>query len=134
MNHWNEVMHGGTRCFKYTAEDSMRQSKVRGSARAVTITSERLAQRNREIGAILAHARQRQQRTITECAAVLATSRRRYRAIERGDIGVEVAELEVLLPYLGIPGQVIWGNWESEVASQHVIRIRAGDVLRIIGE
>lgn len=100
----------------------------------MTTTSERLAQRNREIGAILAHARQRQQRTITECAALLATSRRRYRAIERGDIGVEVAELEVLLAYLAIPAQVIWSHLESDVAPQHVIRIRAGDVLRIIGE
>src|SRR6266508_2708034 len=115
---------------EYTVEDAMRQSKDGGSARAVAATTERLAQRNREIGAILAHARQRQQRTITECAAVLATSRRRYRAIERGDIGVEVAELEVLLPYLGIPAQVIWGNLEPEVAPQHVIRIRAGEVLQ----
>jgi hypothetical protein len=134
MNRWNEVMHGGTLCSKYTAEDSMRQSKDGGSAQAVTTTSERLAQRNREIGAILAHARQRQQRTITECAAVLATSRRRYRAIERGDIGVEVAELEVLLPYLGIPAQVIWGSLEPGVAPQQVIRIRAGEVLQVVGE
>jgi len=129
-------MHGGTLCSKYTAEDAMRQLKDGGSARAVTTTSERLAQRNREIGAVLAHARQRQQRTITECAAVLATSRRRYRAIERGDIGVEVAELEVLLSYLDIPARVIWGNVEPEIASQHVhvIRIRAGEVLQVVGE
>ncbi len=81
-----------------------------------------LAERNREIGTLLADARQQQQRSVSECAALLGTSRRRYRAIERGDIGVEVAELELLMGYLDVPLQAIWKEWGSQ-AVRRVVRL-----------
>lgn len=61
-----------------------------------------LQQRNRKVGAILERARLLQRRTVTECAALLKTSRRRYTAIERGDIAISFTEMEVILQYLNI--------------------------------
>ena len=95
--------------------------------------SERVVQRNREIGTLLAHARQQQQRSVTDCAALLGTSRRRYRAIERGEIGVEVAELELLVGYLEIPLHAIWKEPRGQ-AVRCVVRIRPGEVVQVIAE
>ena len=88
-------------------------------------------QRNQEIGAILAQARQQQQRTVTECAAILATSRRRYRAIERGEVGVAVAELELLLHYLDIPPQAIWQQ-HGGTAVPRVIHLHPGEMVQLL--
>jgi len=99
----------------------------------VATTSEQLAQRNREIGALLTHARQQQQRSVTDCAALLGTSRRRYRAIERGEIGVEVAELELLVGYLDIPFQAIWKEPSGQVV-RRVIHIRPGEVVQVMAD
>lgn len=66
-----------------------------------------LKQRNREIGAILAKARLLQRRTVTECAELLKTSRRRYNAMERGEVGISIAETELLLQYLDVPALYI---------------------------
>ena len=52
---------------------------------------ERLQQRNQEIGTLLVQARKLQHRSVTECAERLATSRRRYSAIERGEAAVSAA-------------------------------------------
>jgi len=90
--------------------------------------------RNREIGAILAQARHRQQRTITDCATLLETSRRRYRAIEQGEVGVEVAELELLLRYLEIPPHLIWPASSASGVPCRVIRLQPGQIVQVIGE
>jgi transcriptional regulator with XRE-family HTH domain len=82
---------------------------------------ERLEQRNREIGQILFHARREQQRSVTECAALLATSRRRYNAIERGKVPVSVAELELLMNYLQVPIHVIWKDAAKDSSARHVV-------------
>ena len=95
--------------------------------------SEQVVQRNREIGTLLAHARQQQQRSVTDCAALLGTSRRRYRAIERGEIGVEVAELELLVCYLDIPLQAIWKQRSGQAVGR-VVRIRPGEVVQVMAE
>ncbi len=98
-------------------------------------TSERLQTRNREIGAILAEARQRQHRTVTECAGLLGTSRRRYGAVERGEVGVSAAELELLLEYLEVPPQAVWQELRPQVERGRVIlRVPAGETVRLIVE
>ena len=91
---------------------------------------EQLNERNREIGALLAQVRCQQQRSVTECAALLGTSRRRYRAIERGEIGVEAAELEVLAHYLDVPMRTMWQE-DGEQPVRRVITIRPGEVLYV---
>lgn len=69
----------------------------------MTIES-RLQQRNHQIGAILMQARLHQKRTVTECAALLGTSRRRYSAMERGEVAISFVEMEILMEYLHLPG------------------------------
>jgi len=66
-----------------------------------------LQERNREIGAALEEARLLQRKTVTECAALLKTSRRRYNAMERGEIAISIAEMELLLQYLKISGTYV---------------------------
>jgi transcriptional regulator with XRE-family HTH domain len=64
-------------------------------------------QRSKQIGAVVLHARMQQKRTVTECAAMIGTSRRRYAAMERGDVAFSFVELERLICYLGIePGHI----------------------------
>ena len=92
---------------------------------------DQLAQRNREIGTLLADARQQQQRSVSECAALLGTSRRRYRAIERGEIEVEAAELELLVGYLDVPLQAMWKERDS-LAVRRVVRLGPGEVVQVI--
>lgn len=109
---------------------------TRGRARSRSIVAtkpDQLAQRNREIGTLLADARQQQRRSVSECAALLGTSRRRYRAIERGDIGVEAAELELLVAYLDVPLQAIWKERERQ-AVHRVVRLGPGEVVQVMAE
>lgn len=72
----------------------------RSSSGALTGISARLYERNKKIGGLLAEARQQRGLTITACAEYIATTPRRYRAIERGDAPVHAAELEALLEVL----------------------------------
>lgn len=71
----------------------------------------RLHERNKEIGTLLAMARQQRGLTITACAEYIATTPRRYRAIERGDAPVQAAELEALLEVFHLSGNsphMVW--------------------------
>ncbi|WP_161569236.1 helix-turn-helix domain-containing protein [Candidatus Oscillochloris fontis] len=79
------------------------------------------AERHRQIGAILAQARQREQRTITECAEIAATTRRRYTLIERGEAVVGAAELEALMRFLNVPAHHIWPDLALPTAPRQVI-------------
>lgn len=63
----------------------------------------RVQQRNRQIGSMLMQARLHQKRTVTECAALLGTSRRRYSAMERGEVPISIVEMEILIEYLHLP-------------------------------
>jgi transcriptional regulator with XRE-family HTH domain len=97
--------------------------------------AERIQWRNQEIGSILAQARKLQHRSVTECAAFLATSRRRYSAIERGDAAVSAAELELLMVYLEIPTQALWKREHSQAGVQHVlVQALPGKTLQVVVE
>lgn len=80
----------------------------------------RLQRRNQEIGIVLAQAREQHHRSVTECASVLATSRRRYSAIERGEVAVSAAELELLIDYLEIPARLLWQGEHSPSGVHHL--------------
>jgi len=55
----------------------------------------------------------------------------RDRAIERGEIGVEAAELELLVGYLDVPLQAMWKERDS-LAVRRVVRLGPGEVVQVI--
>jgi predicted transcriptional regulator len=68
----------------------------------------KIQERNREIGQLLKEARMYRNITVTTCAELIGTSRRRYVAMERGEAMIGVAELEVLIDLLGEASHKIW--------------------------
>lgn len=62
-----------------------------------------IQERNREIGRVLREARRQRDITVTACAELIGTSRRRYAAMEQGVAMIGLAELEVLVDFLGVP-------------------------------
>jgi|SRR5579859_102216 len=99
----------------------------------MTTTGERLQQRNQEIGTLLAEARQRQHRSVSECASLLETSRRRYRAIEHGEAAVSAAELEILMGYLDLPAHAVWSDVSpSGETRQVVVHARPGETVQLV--
>src|SRR5260221_12647022 len=68
----------------------------------------RIQERNREIGRLLKEARIYRNITVTTCAELIGTSRRRYVAMERGEAMIGAAELEVLIEFLGEASTKIW--------------------------
>ena len=103
--------------------------------RTETPDSAAFAQRNREIGEILAASRAREQRTVTDCAAAVATTRRRYSAIERGEAAISAAELEAVMRFLQVPATEMWVGlaWESQ-ARQVVIQAKPGEQVQLVVE
>lgn len=94
---------------------------------------DRLRQRNQEIGNVLAQTRKQRQRSVTDCATLLATSRRRYSAIEHGIVAIGAAELEVLMEYLDIPKRTFWQS--DQGGTQHVVvQASAGKVVQVVVE
>jgi transcriptional regulator with XRE-family HTH domain len=94
-----------------------------------------LQQRNQEIGVMLQRARVQQHRSVSECAMLLGTSRRRYSAIERGEVGISAAELEILLSFLDLPLQTMWNNPEQALmARQVVIKAQPGETVQFVVE
>lgn len=95
-------------------------------------------QRNREVGRILREARQRNGRTVTECAMLLRTSRRRYTAIEEGTVAIQLIELEDLMAYLGISAYTLWkpdASIEAQPATQTiVVTAQPGHVVQLVLE
>lgn len=88
--------------------------------------------RYREIGAILAKARAMQKRSVSECAALLGTSRRRYVAMEHGKAIIGIAELEELMRYLNIPSDTIWPEAQgSAEPGKLIMRTLRGEVVRV---
>lgn len=91
-----------------------------------------LDSRNREIGNILTIAREKQQRSVRECAALLGTSRRRYGAIERGEVGITFAELEVIAKFLSLSmHEVMMGGAARQENGRLVVRVRPGDRVQV---
>ncbi len=82
------------------------------------------AERIAEIGSILIDARYRERRTVTECAAVMQTTRHRYRQIEEGNVQVGIVELEKIMRFLNIPPKTIWSEIGTEESLPTKITIR----------
>lgn len=94
-----------------------------------------LQHRNREIGEILAVARRQQHRSVTECAEMLATSRRRYNAIERGEAAINAGELEILVRYLEVPADKVWPELlASATPRQIIVQVRPGEPIQFVVE
>jgi transcriptional regulator with XRE-family HTH domain len=74
----------------------------------------RIQERNREIGRVLQEVRSHRNITVTTCAQLIGTSRRRYAAMERGEAVIGIAELEVLMDFLDVPSYKIWHLPNSE--------------------
>ncbi len=101
----------------------------------MSTVASRLLQRNQEIGSVLAQARRQQHRSVTECAAVLATSRRRYSAMEQGAVAVSAAELELLINYLEIPAHLLWEGERSPSGVHHlVVQAPPGKTVQVVVE
>src|ERR1051326_9102288 len=96
---------------------------------------ERLQRRNQEIGTVLVQARKLQHRSVAECAERLATSRRRYSAIERGEAAVSASELELLMDYLEIPAHMLrWGGHQQAEVQHLVVQAAPGKTVQVVLE
>jgi transcriptional regulator with XRE-family HTH domain len=92
----------------------------------------RLARRNQELGHILATAREQQRRSVREWAALLGTSRRRYRAIERGEVGITVAEFAVMAEFLSLSLRDVLSRATAHQEDERlVVRVRPGDRVQV---
>ncbi len=87
------------------------------------VTEDRYRQRNKEIGAIIARARKLGGQTVSDCAAALKTTRRRYAAIERGDAVINVLELQILMDYLAIAECLVCDD--REAANEPTVDVEA---------
>lgn len=93
----------------------------------------RIQERNREIGHILREARKQKNISVTTCANLIGTSRRRYSAMEQGEAIIGVAELEILLSFLGIPTHRVWpGNNLKTVPHSIILTAVPGETMQII--
>jgi transcriptional regulator with XRE-family HTH domain len=89
-----------------------------------------IEERNREIGQILQEARERQRLTVSECANFIATSRRRYTAMERGEATIGAAELEALMDFLGLSPRAVWQAVADPTSRQVVVH--PGESVQIV--
>jgi DNA-binding XRE family transcriptional regulator len=71
-----------------------------------------------EITRLLKAARLEKKLTVTECAGLVGTTRRRYGAIEKGEATLGAAELLMLMRFLGVsPGRI----WEIADGTQNTV-------------
>lgn len=61
-----------------------------------------------EIARLLKAARLEKKLTVTECAGLVGTTRRRYGAIEKGEAILGAAEMLMLTRFLGVPARRVW--------------------------
>ncbi len=93
----------------------------------------RILARNREIGQILREARAKKDISVTTCAKLVRTSRRRYIAMEQGEAIIGVAELEVLMAFLEVPADKVWRGKDIPVISRQVLlEALPGQILQIV--
>lgn len=103
-----------------------------GGHEAEQITPD-MQERQRQIGAVLLQARLDGNRSVSECAEHLRTSRRRYSAIERGESGIYAVELEAIARFLAIPLARIWPEDPLPPADMVItVKPRPGEVVRIV--
>jgi transcriptional regulator with XRE-family HTH domain len=93
----------------------------------------RIQERNREIGRVLREARRHRNITVTICAELIGTSRRRYSAMERGEAMIGIAELEVLIDFLEVPPQRIWHLTDKELKTDQIfVPFTPGEPVQIV--
>ncbi len=103
------------------------------SRRSEADSPSRFAERHRQIGAIVAEARQRERRTVTECATIAATTRPRYTLVERGEAVVGAAELEALMRFLNVSAHDIWPDLApSSATRQVVVQAQPGESVQFV--
>lgn len=78
-------------------------------------------ERNREIGTAILHARIKKGMSISDCAVLLKTSRRRYGEMERGNIGITIPELEILMTAFGVSPDTILEKSDAQSISQRLV-------------
>jgi hypothetical protein len=88
--------------------------------------------RNREIGTALNRARLLRERTVTECAALVKTTRHRYRAIEQGKAEISVPELVILMHYLGVSGFESWPDLFPLEARRVEVQAKPGEIVQLL--
>jgi|GEM_PF-3928443 len=76
------------------------------------------------IARLLRTARLEKKRTVTECAELVGTTRRRYGAIEKGEAPLGAAEMLVLTRFLGVPPQRVWQIVDG---TQSTVEVSEGD-------
>ena len=97
------------------------------------VQENRIQERNREIGLILREAREQKNTPITACANLVGTSRRRYVAMEEGKAIIGIAELEVLMEFLGISSHKVWPVKDAlDIPRQFLLKALPGEKLQIV--
>jgi transcriptional regulator with XRE-family HTH domain len=92
-----------------------------------------LNERNREIASILREYRRQARRTVSECAAHVGTTRRRYTQIEAAQSYVTAVELEELVRLLQIPPARVWPAALAGGDSREVsVQARPGERVEIV--
>ncbi|HEY6541682.1 MAG TPA: helix-turn-helix transcriptional regulator [Ktedonobacteraceae bacterium] len=92
-----------------------------------------IQERNRVIGRILRGARSQKRISVTTCAELLGTSRRRYAAMERGEAIIGAAELETLVRFLEVPVHAVWSDLlPNRGAHQVMVKALPGETVQII--
>ncbi|HEX8597376.1 MAG TPA: helix-turn-helix transcriptional regulator [Chloroflexia bacterium] len=71
------------------------------------------AEHNDRIGRVLYDYRTERDITISACADLLGTTRRRYVDMEKGLAKIGIGELMLLIRFLGVPVQHIWGDADT---------------------
>jgi transcriptional regulator with XRE-family HTH domain len=93
----------------------------------------KLQERYRQVGQVLREARGRKNESVTRCADLISTSRRRYAALENGETIIGVAELELLIDFLEISRDAVWPDWKSDkVAQQFTVQAMPGETVQIV--
>lgn len=92
-----------------------------------------MLERNRQIGRIVQEARAARGLSITKCARAIGTSRRRYLAMEAGEVMIGIAELEELMRFLGIPPERVWpGPITGQLPTPVILEVEPGERLYIV--
>jgi transcriptional regulator with XRE-family HTH domain len=93
----------------------------------------RYHQRNQAIGKLIREARVAKQVTITKCAQVVGTTRRRFSGIENGSIMIGLLEAEVLTEFLEIPFESL-RSVTRHVATRvgKTVHVKSGETIQLI--
>jgi transcriptional regulator with XRE-family HTH domain len=96
-------------------------------------TLTKFQERSREVGLLLREARSQKHLSAAKCAHLIRTSRRRYAAIEGGEVAVEFVELELLAQFLEIPLHKFWVKTSDlDDLQQVTIQILPGRTVQIV--